>query len=176
MSVFFLEFIRNMYLGIDDQTVVESAAKVLFSMAENIGIRDAQAFHEKAKVDDPVAKLSTGPVHFSYSGWAFVDISPESTPTPDEDYYLLYDHPYSFEASSWIEERGSVNFCTCFMNAGYSSGWCQESFGIKLTARELLCQARGDAHCRFLMSQPHRLEEFCQRYRVANPEFFPEEG
>ena len=30
------------------------------------------------------------------------------------------------------------------MNAGYSSGWCEESFGVTLVASEILCQAKGD--------------------------------
>jgi two-component system cell cycle sensor histidine kinase/response regulator CckA len=101
-----------------------------------------------------------------------VDILPESRPSPDEDYYLLYDHPYSFECESWIKERGRVDFCTCFMNAGYSSGWCEASFGIKLAAREILCRAKGDQQCRFIMCQPHRLDEFCKEYRKAHPELF----
>jgi hypothetical protein len=40
--------------------------------------------------------------HGGYPGWAFVDILEESTPTPDESYYLIHDRPQSFEADSWI--------------------------------------------------------------------------
>jgi predicted hydrocarbon binding protein len=172
MSVFFLEHVKTMYPGFEDINAVEAAATVLFDIAHTIGKNDAKCFHDKTKVEDPIAKLSTGPIHFSHVGWAYVDILPESKPSPDENYYLIYDHPYSFESESWIKERGEASFCTCFMNAGYSSGWCEASFGIQLVAREILCRAKGDAYCRFIMSQPHRIDEFCKKYRKERPELF----
>src|SRR5690606_29478773 len=45
----------------------------------------------------------------------------------------------------------------CIMNAGYSSGWCESSFGLELTAIEVSCKARGDATCSFVMAPPHRI-------------------
>ena len=56
--------------------------------------------------DDPIDKLSTGPIHFAYTGWAKVSIKNESNPTPDENYFLIYTHPQSFEADSYILTRG----------------------------------------------------------------------
>jgi signal transduction histidine kinase/CheY-like chemotaxis protein/HPt (histidine-containing phosphotransfer) domain-containing protein len=43
------------------------------------------------------------------------------------------------------------------MNAGYSSGWCEESFGLELTAAEVLCRACGDETCSFVMAPPQRI-------------------
>ena len=60
------------------------------------------------------------------------------------------------------------------MNAGYSSGWCEESFGVKLIAREILCRARGDEFCRFIMAPPHRLQGHVDRYVAEHPELFAE--
>ncbi|MFO9273182.1 hypothetical protein SDA20_15840, partial [Legionella pneumophila serogroup 1] len=71
-----------------------------------------------------------GPPHFAFSGWAFVDILPESKPTPDENFYLVYNHSYSFESSAWLKANKKNKFPVCIMNAGYSSGWCEESFGL----------------------------------------------
>jgi two-component system cell cycle sensor histidine kinase/response regulator CckA len=75
-------------------------------------------------VTDPLARLSAGPVHFAHAGWAFVDISADSSPTPNDDYYLLYDHPYSFESDSWLAAKRKTDSPVCVMSAGYSSGWC----------------------------------------------------
>lgn len=173
MSVNFVEFIKNMYPSLNEEEALEATSKVLFDMAHVIGKSDAGAFHLKTGVKEPIKKLSTGPVHFAYMGWAFVDIFPESRPSPDDDYFLIYDHPQSFEAYSWLASKaGPTNFCTCFMNAGYSSGWCEESYGITLTAREILCRGRGDDYCRFIMATPHRIEEFIQSYRQNNPSLF----
>jgi len=93
-----------------------------------------------------------------------VDISPESKPSPDENYYLFYDHPYSFEADAWIKAGEQPDFPVCIMNAGYSSGWCEESFRIPLVASEVECRAKGDPHCRFIMAHPDRIEKHIQRY------------
>ena len=62
--------------------------------------------------------------------------------------------------SSWIHQGKTTTFCTCFMNSGYSAGWCQESFGIPLISREILCRAKGDPFCRFVMAQRHKLDHF----------------
>lgn len=120
MSIDFLEFIKNMYPGIDEDSAFYASSKVLFEMARAFGQSDAKSFHEKSDLSDPIDKLSTGPVHFAYSGWANVSIDECSNPSPDENYFLLYDHPHTFEADSWIKKHKKTNFCTCFMNAGYS--------------------------------------------------------
>lgn len=172
MSVQFLSFMKNMYPSLDEDESIEASSKVLYDIAYNIGKSDAHNFHTKTGVNNPVEKLSTGPIHFAYTGWAFVDIFPESKPSPDENFLLIYDHPQSFEADSWIGTGKKTTFCTCFMNAGYSSGWCEESFGVKLKAREILCRAHGDKYCRFIMAQPHRLEEFILSYKKNNFKLF----
>ena len=164
MSVHFLQFIKNMYPAISEEEAIVASSRVLHDLAKAIGSSDAKNFHHQTHMSDPIEKLSTGPVHFAYTGWAFVDIAEQSNPSPDENFCLLYDHPQSFEADSWIEENGKTDFCVCFMNAGYSSGWCEQSFGISLTAQEISCRARGEEHCRFVMAQPHRLQEFVEKF------------
>ena len=74
------------------------ADNLLYDLAHAIGKADARSFQQKMAVSDPIANLSAGPIHFAFSGWAFVDISAESRPSPDEDYVLFYDHPFSFES------------------------------------------------------------------------------
>jgi hypothetical protein len=56
------------------------------------------------------------------------------------------------------------------MNAGYSSGWCEDSFSQRLVATEILCQARGDPICRFIMAHPNFLLQKVQDYRMRHPE------
>jgi signal transduction histidine kinase/CheY-like chemotaxis protein len=113
---------------------------------------------------DPIAKLSAGPIHFAHAGWAFVDIFPESNPAPDETFALIYDHPYSFESDAWVRAGKIREAPACTMNAGYSSGWCEESFGLTLVSSEILCRAKGDPVCRFLMGHPDRISGLVERY------------
>lgn len=160
LSFDFFQAFKTFYA---DQGAEEAAGitrNVLFDMAHVIGMEDAKIFHKKMKLKDPVSKLSAGPVHFAYSGWAFVDISEESRPSSDDKYFLKYNHPYSFEADSWLKAGKKSDQPVCIMNAGYSSGWCQESFGIPLTAVEISCRAKGDKHCTFIMAPPDKIEQY----------------
>jgi len=172
MSVNIFNFIKQMYPALNKREAINASSRVLFDIAHSIGLNDAKEFHKRTNVEDPIAKLSTGPVHFAYTGWAFVDISSESKPSPDENYYLLYDHPQSFEADSWISSDEKVDFCVCVMNAGYSSGWCEASFGLTLVAEEILCRAKGDDYCRFIMSPPEKLSGYIQAYKQKHQDIF----
>ena len=119
---------------------------------------------------DPIARMSAGPVHFSHAGWAFVEILPESRPSPDDECCLVYDHPYSFESDAWVRNDRQSEVPVCIMNAGYSSGWCEESFGPKLVAAEILCRAKGDDTCRFVMAPPERITAQIAHYLADRPD------
>ncbi len=170
MSVEFFDQILRLYEDKGEEEAVAVARSLLFDIAHAIGAADARNFHVKMSLEDPVEKLSAGPIHFAHAGWAFVDVSPESRPSPDEDFYLLYDHPYSFESDAWIRAGKSVNFPVCVMNAGYSSGWCEESFGVTLVSSEILCKAKGDDACRFVMAHPDRIGQYIEAYLSEQPE------
>lgn len=164
LSVEFFGLVRELYGKSREAEADDFARNILFDLAHAIGKQDARNFHERMDLHEPIARLSAGPVHFSHSGWAFVDISPESRPEPGPDYYLLYDHPYSFESDAWLRASRTATFPVCIMNAGYSSGWCEESFGLALVATEVTCRGRGDETCRFVMAPPDRIEEHVSRY------------
>jgi son of sevenless-like protein len=141
------------------------AGHITYKLGRACGMRDAKAFHARHNVEDPTMKLALGPTHFAHTGWAFVDIFPESTPTMDDDYFLCYDHPYSFEAESYIEGKIATSQPVCHMSAGYSSGWCEVSFGVELKAEELTCRAKGDDQCIFAMATPKRFDEKVQAFK-----------
>jgi diguanylate cyclase (GGDEF)-like protein/PAS domain S-box-containing protein len=164
LSVEFVEMVMKLYQDKGMQEARGVANNLLFDLAHAIGKADARAFQQKMAVSDPIDNLSAGPIHFAFSGWAFVDISPDSRPAPDESYLLLYDHPFSFESHSWLTQRKQSNVPVCIMNAGYSSGWCEESFGLPLVAAEVECLAAGGDHCRFIMAPPSRIEEHITTY------------
>ena len=173
LSVEFFSLVRGLFGPGRAAEAEEFARNILFDLAHAVGKTDARNFHAKMGLTDPIERLSAGPVHFSHSGWAFVDISAESHPTPDEAYYLLYDHPYSFEADAWLRAGQQVHFPVCIMNAGYSSGWCEESFGVTLVASEILCRAKGDDCCRFIMVPPGHIERHIERYMRKEPTLAP---
>ncbi len=160
LSYDFLNSFIQLYSDRGEDEAISIAKNILFDIAHVIGLEDARNFHKKMKLKDPISKLSAGPIHFAYSGWAFVDILPESKPSPDENYFLKYNHPFSFEADSWIRAGKKSKVPVCIMNSGYSSGWCEESFGIPLTAVEISCRAKGDKHCTFIMAPPNKIGQY----------------
>jgi signal transduction histidine kinase len=173
LSVEFFSLVRDLYGPGREAESDEFARNILFDLAHALGRSDAQRFHELMQLEDPIEKLTAGPIHFAHSGWAFVELHPDSNPTPDESCYLHYDHPYSFEAEAWITAGKASDFPVCIMNSGYSSGWCEESFGIPLVASELFCRARGDDQCRFLMAHPDHIEERVRAYLEHESEVTP---
>jgi signal transduction histidine kinase len=176
LSVAFFNVVRDLFgAGRADEADAFSR-NLLFDLAHAVGRSDAQAYHERMGVTDPIARLSAGPIHFAMTGWAYVHIHPDSRPTPDDTFFLLYDHEQSFEADAWLENEQPSEHPVCIMNAGYSSGWCEESFGIRLIATELSCRGAGHERCRFAMGHPQhlssQLRSYSGRETVVMPELF----
>jgi PAS domain S-box-containing protein len=165
MSVELFKTLSRLYQEQDKSSNI--VKNLLFDIAHAIGKSDAAFFHSQHDVNDPIAKLSTGPIHFAHAGWATVNIKPESNPVADESFYLIYDHPFSFESDSWLKTKLQSDCPVCFMNAGYSSGWCEQSFGIDLIAIEVMCRASGDDCCRFIMAHPDKIKEHLTRYQLS---------
>jgi two-component sensor histidine kinase len=163
LSLEFLNSISHFYRDRGKEEALNIGRNILFDLSHMLGMEDARNFHKKMGLHDPLSKLSAGPVHFAWSGWASVEILKESRPVPDEDYFIKYHHPYSFEADSWVKAGKKSRVPVCIMNSGYSSGWCEASFGMPLTSVEISCRARGDESCTFIMAPPHRIEKYLKQ-------------
>jgi predicted hydrocarbon binding protein len=168
LSKDFLDTIQSLYADRGEAKALSIGKNFLFDIAHTLGMNDAKNFHQKMNLTEPIAKLSAGPIHFAFTGWAFVEILPESVPSPDEDFYLIYHHPFSFESDSWQRSGTLSDTPVCIMSAGYSSGWCEQSFGIPLTAVEVSCVAKGDKACTFIMSPPHKIQDHLDRFHLSN--------
>ena len=144
----------------------EGTDVLVYEFGKAIGRSDAKGFHEKFGLKQPDERLGPGPIHFNYSGFAFVELLPESHPSPDDDYLLVYNHPHSFEAEMQLKMEGKSKICVCNLTAGYSAGWCEESYGIKLDAEEIACIAKGDKNCKFVMAPPDKLRDHVKKYSV----------
>lgn len=135
----------------------EQALEFWYRMARVIGRDDARAFCAARGLTDGPARLSTGPIHFAFSGWARVEIDDRSRPASDDSYYLEYTHPNTFESEAWLSRGDRAKTPVCVFSAGYSAGWCSESFGLEVHAREVRCVAAGASECRFVMAPWDRL-------------------
>lgn len=163
VSYEFLRFIKDRYKDRDLQEAVSIGNNFLYDNSKVIGKKDAIAFHKRMNLESPIEKLSAGPVHFAFTGWANVEILPESNPTPDENFVLKFKHHNSFEAQSWIKEGKQSDIPVCTMNCGYSAGWCEESYDIPLTTVEIACEAKGDDACTFIMAPTDKIESLVEQ-------------
>ena len=164
LSVELFDLMRDFY-GEGRQREADAFSRhLLYDLAHAVGRSDARNFHARMRLGDPVERLSAGPVHFAFTGWAHVRIDARSVTEPGDAFCLIYDHDHSFEADAWLAAGRSVDEPVCIMNAGYSSGWCEASFDTPLVAAEVLCRARGDEACRFVMAPPARIEAQLARW------------
>ena len=90
LSYEFFHTIKNLYKSRGETEATTIGKNFLFDIGHVLGLEDAKRFHKKMKLKEPIEKLSAGPVHFAYAGWASVEILPESSPTPNEDFFLKY--------------------------------------------------------------------------------------
>ncbi|RLC42588.1 MAG: hypothetical protein DRH44_06205 [Candidatus Coatesbacteria bacterium] len=56
------------------------------------------------------------------------------------------------KAETFLRENITADRCICHINAGYSTGWCNESLENLLYAIEIKCRAKGDDVCFFVMT------------------------
>lgn len=162
MSYEFMDFIKERYADRPEKEAISIANNFLYDNSKVIGKKDALAFHEKLDLKTPIEKLSAGPIHFAFTGWANVEISPESNPIPGDDYVLKFQHHNSFESQSWIKAKRKSKIPVCTMNCGYSAGWCEESFDMALTTVEVTCEAQGADACTFIMAPPDKIEQYVE--------------
>ncbi len=87
------------------------AQRLLFDFAHAVGRSDARNFMRKMNLSFGPEGLSAGPVHFSYTGWAVVQLHDTCRPSPNAECYLYYDHPFSFESYSWNSQQVRTRAC-----------------------------------------------------------------
>ncbi len=133
--------------------------QLLYAFGRSVGKTEAKKFFARFGLIDPMEKFGFGPTYFSYSGWAFVSLLSPSNPVPDETFLLVFANQKSFEAEAFLAAKQTPEKPICHINAGYLTGWCEESFGIPLETRELYCSARGEGLDLFLMTHRKRILE-----------------
>ena len=132
-----------------------AAELAFYRLGYEMGACCCRAVSETYGLEDPLDRLLMGPLLFILMGWLpYVDFL-KANLEPGEDWLLLW------EAKSRLAERflgilGRVETTKCFMLAGLGAGWCSEAFGLPLVAREVLCMARGDEACRFLVAHKEK--------------------
>jgi predicted hydrocarbon binding protein len=131
--------------------------QILYNFGKAIGQQEAGQFHKRFQLTDPLEKFGVGPTYFSYSGWAFISLLAPSKPEASEDFLLVFTNQGSFEAEAFQKAGEKVDAPVCHISAGYLAGWCQESFGIPLECREIMCRGQSDPLDLFVMAHRKRI-------------------
>ena len=159
LSIEFFETVRRLFADDNRPAADAFARNMLFDLAHAIGRSDAARLDGVLDLSTPLQRMSAGPAHFANAGWASVTLRPGARLTADEDFLLVYEHPYSFEAAAWQAAEPRAGFPVCVMSAGYSSGWCEHAFGLPLVSTEIQCKAQGAERCVFVMAPPQRSQQ-----------------
>jgi diguanylate cyclase (GGDEF)-like protein len=156
----------------------EVGLSLMFDVAHAAGAKDAEKFNHTMQFNNPIEKLAVGPIYFAHTGFARVVIHENSNPVDNDDFVLYCRHENSFECDSWLSNNVKPENCCCIFSAGYSSGWCSESFGLPLVAVEYQCVSANDKACEFVMAPPHRIDDYLSKItpdyhdRLYVPRFF----
>ena len=136
---------------------------LIYRLGQSFGRAEAERLLPQLNLDNFAAKIAAGPIWAAYSGFVRVRLLPGSVLEANENYFLFYEHPNNFEATLWKGAGRTSSDPLCFFNAGYSSGWCSVAAGIELDAEEILCEAKGDGACRFIMFPANRRYEYMEK-------------
>ena len=152
----------SMAIAMKDQlsTVLgSSAGVVIYQIGKAAGASDARYYFKKTGAEDIILRLAMGPTSFALNGYANVTILPETNPSPDENFLLVYDQANSCEADAHLATGVTCMAPVDFLNVGYSAGWCTESFGVPLEAKEIACKAMGASQCRIVIAPARRIRD-----------------
>ena len=170
LSVDFFDCILDLYQDIERNEAIRTTQELLFDVSHAIGMKDAEYFHKKLPFINPAVVLKVGRVLFAHTGWVPINVFPDSNPTRDENFLLLFEHPSTFESHSWLKAGKKTDRPVCIMTSGYSSGLCEKLFGIPLVTTEITCRAKGDKSCLFIAAPPSRIADYIKAYLKKNPE------
>ncbi|MCK5786737.1 MAG: XylR N-terminal domain-containing protein [Candidatus Sabulitectum sp.] len=163
---------ESMAIALKDQltsVLGSSAGVVIYQIGKAAGAADARYYFEKTGTEDTILKLAMGPTSFALNGYANVTILPETTPTTDENFLLVYDQGNSYEADAHLKAGLISDTPVDFFTVGYSAGWCTESFGVQLEAKEITCKAMGDPQCRIVIAPQRRIRERVKEIKTIYP-------
>ncbi len=149
-----------------------AAELALYRLGYEMGARLCRIVSATYGLEDPLDRLLMGPLVFVLIGWfPYADFL-KANLTQDEEWLLLWE-TRSRLAERFLSMFGKADTAVCFTLAGVGAGWCSEAFGLPLIAREVLCVAKGDSSCRFLVAHKSKFLEVCKEswVKAATEEF-----
>jgi hypothetical protein len=137
-------FLTTLHAEMKDELGVERGRATLFQMGFLHGLQDAsRALHTAgaARRTEP-CRATTPPLR--------MDLRTRAAAGDPNAIELRGCWPDCHEASAHVSALGGAADPTCFLSAGYTSGWLSGTFDASLVAIEVACSAMGQEACRFV--------------------------
>jgi predicted hydrocarbon binding protein len=145
-------FLASLLVELHDKLGPQKASLALFQIGLLHGLRDAaRVCSERADLaSDAAAAPNTTSVVMQWTGGVHMD---EAGALSLEGAW-----PERHEAVARVSKLGAPESPSCWISAGYTTGWLSGTLNRHLVAREVSCAARGDEACRFEVQESSALE------------------
>ena len=135
-------FLASLLVELHDELGQQKASLALFQIGLLHGLRDAaRVCRERDDLASDAASPDTTSVVMQWTGGAHTDEAGA--------FSLEGAWPERHEAVARVSRLGAPESPSCWMSAGYTTGWLSGTLNRTLVAREVSCAARGDEACRF---------------------------
>ena len=135
-------FLASLLVELQDELGSQKASLALFQIGLLHGLRDAaRVCSERDATTADATSPDTTAVVMQWTGGAQTDESGA--------FSLEGAWPERHEAVARCSRLGAPEMPSCWMSAGYTTGWLSGTLNRPLVARETSCAARGDEACRF---------------------------
>ncbi|MBW2422855.1 MAG: 4-vinyl reductase [Deltaproteobacteria bacterium] len=141
-------FLASLLLELDDELGPADAALALFQIGLLHGLRDAARLCEP----DEQHEMETSPIPVvptSGTTSLVMEWRSGASMAPSGVLALSGSWPERHEATARCARLGSADRPTCWMSAGYTTGWLSGTLERSLVVREVECAATGAEACRF---------------------------
>ena len=142
-------FLASLLVELQEELGSYDASLVLFQIGLLHGFRDAARICQERAGDDHPLQYTE-----NMETTALLMRSAAGASTNAEGVISLDGSwPERHEAVARCARLGAAEEPTCWMSAGYTSGWLSGTLNRSLIAREIECSARGDEACRYAVRE-----------------------
>ncbi len=138
-------FLASLLFEFETELGAEDMRAALFRIGLGHGFRDAHRIVQAERFDDPVAVCQSAAGSTSLL-MRLAAPAPLRQPGAIE---ILGEWPESREAEARLSKLGPSTNPSCFLSAGYTSGWLSGTHDIDIVVGETECAAAGAERCSF---------------------------
>lgn len=166
----YFEDLVQIYSDAGPERARRTARGLLFDLGYKVGQTDARSLAEKIAGKDRTTRILAGAIQFAYTGGSRIGIHESSELDGTEEFALIYDLRSSFEADERRRHATKEEQPSCAISGGYLSGWCEAVLDRNVVATEILCRAKGDPVCRFVIARRDRIDGVVADHLAHEPE------